>query len=171
MKKYFENLAKALLGLSYSELDAPEQKVIDSIVEHTTVAENVNETFSETLTVGQKIADAVAAFGGSWKFIGLFFAFIFIWIVMNSIWLVSGRAFDPYPFILLNLGLSSLAAFQAPIIMMSQNRQAAKEQVKQDASYEINLKLELQIMRLHEKIDQLSEGGTAAASGALLPLE
>ena len=160
MKKYFENLAKALLGLSYSELDAPEQKVIDSIAEHTTVAENVNETFSESLAFGQRTADAVAAFGGSWKFIGLFFAFIFIWIVMNSIWLVSGKVFDPYPFILLNLGLSSLAAFQAPIIMMSQNRQAAKERVKQDASYEINLKLELQIMRLHEKIDQLRGGNT-----------
>ena len=161
MKKYFENLAKALLGLSYSELDAPEQKVIDSIAEHTTVAENVNETFSESLTFGQRTADAVAVFGGSWKFIGLFFAFIFIWIVINSIWLVSGKVFDPYPFILLNLGLSSLAAFQAPIIMMSQNRQAAKERVKQDASYEINLKLELQMLRLHEKIDQL----TAVESG------
>jgi uncharacterized membrane protein len=158
MKKYFENLAKALLGLSYSELDAPEQKVIDSIAEHTIVAENVNETFSESLTFGQRTADAVAAFGGSWKFIGLFFAFIISWIVMNSIWLVSSKVFDPYPFILLNLGLSSLAAFQAPIIMMSQNRQAAKERVKQDASYEINLKLELQIMRLHGKIDQLTVG-------------
>ena len=156
MKKYFENLAKALLGQTYSELDAPEQKVIDSIADHTTVAENVNEIFSESLSFGQRTADAVAAFGGSWKFIGLFFAFIFIWIVMNSIWLVSGKVFDPYPFILLNLGLSSLAAFQAPIIMMSQNRQAAKERVKQDASYEINLKLELQMMRLHEKIDQMT---------------
>ena len=156
MKKYFENLAKALLGQTYSELDAPEQKVIDSIADHTTVAENVNEIFSESLSFGQRTADAVAAFGGSWKFIGLFFAFIFIWIVINSIWLVSGKVFDPYPFILLNLGLSSLAAFQAPIIMMSQNRQAAKERVKQDASYEINLKLELQMLRLHEKIDQLT---------------
>ena len=156
MKKYFENLAKALLGQTYSELDAPEQKVIDSIADHTTVAENVNEIFSESLSFGQRTADAVAAFGGSWEFIGLFFAFIFIWIVMNSIWLVSGKVFDPYPFILLNLGLSSLAAFQAPIIMMSQNRQAAKERVKQDASYEINLKLELQMMRLHEKIDQMT---------------
>ena len=156
MKKYFEQLARALLGQPYNKLDGAERKVIDSIAQHTTVAENVNESFGESLTFGQRVADTVAAFGGSWKFIGLFFAFIFVWILMNSIWLVSVKAFDPYPFILLNLGLSSLAAFQAPIIMMSQNRQAAKERVKQDASFEINLKLELQVMRLHEKIDELS---------------
>jgi uncharacterized membrane protein len=155
MKKYFENLAKALLGQTYSELDAPEQKVIESIAEHTTVAENVNESFTGSLSFGQRVADGVAAFGGSWKFIGLFVAFIFVWIAVNSIWLILGQPFDPYPFILLNLGLSTLAAFQAPIIMMSQNRQAAKDRVKQDAAYEINLKLELQIMRLHDKINSL----------------
>ena len=157
MKKYFENLAKALLGQPYSELAPPEQKVIDSIVEHTTVAENVNTSFTESLTFGQKLADAVAAFGGSWKFIGIFVASIFVWIAMNSVWLVTEEVFDPYPFILLNLGLSTLAAFQAPIIMMSQNRQAAKDRIKQDAAYEINLKLELQIMRLHDKINGLRE--------------
>ena len=157
MKRYFENLANALLGQTYGELDKPEQKVIESIAEHTPVTENVNESFTESLSFGQKLADAVAEFGGSWKFIGLFFAFIFIWIVINSAWLITGKAFDPYPFILLNLGLSSLAAFQAPIIMMSQNRQAAKDRIKQDASYEINLKLELQIMRLHGKLDALTD--------------
>ena len=158
MKKYFENLAKALLNVSYKELEAADKRVIESIAEHTTVAENVNESFTDTLTFGQKVADSVAAFGGSWKFIGLFFAFIFVWISLNTIWLVSGSSFDPYPFILLNLGLSSLAAFQAPIIMMSQNRQAAKDRIRQDAAYEINLKLELQIMRLHSKLDALSPG-------------
>ena len=156
MKKYFENLAKALLGVSYGELDAADRRVIESIAEHTTVAENVNDSFVDTLSFGEKVADAVAAFGGSWKFIGLFFAFIFVWISLNSIWLISGSAFDPYPFILLNLGLSSLAAFQAPIIMMSQNRQAAKDRIRQDAAYEINLKLELQVMRLHSKLDAMS---------------
>ena len=156
MKKYFENLAKALLGEEYGELDTSERKVIDSIAKHSTVAENVNDSFVETLTFGQRVADSVAAFGGSWAFIGLFFAFIFVWIAINSVWLVSGITFDPFPFILLNLGLSSLAAFQAPIIMMSQNRHAAKDRVKQDAAYEINLKLELQILRLHSKIDALS---------------
>ena len=161
MKRYFENLAKALLGQTFGELDAPEQKVIESIAEHTTVAENVNESFSESLSFGEKIADSVAAFGGSWKFIALFFSFIFIWILLNSVLLLGPDPFDPYPFILLNLGLSTLAAFQAPIIMMSQNRQAAKDRIKQDAAYEINLKLELEIMRLHSKLDALGNETTA----------
>ncbi|WP_296059432.1 DUF1003 domain-containing protein [uncultured Amphritea sp.] len=155
MKRYFENLAKALLGQSYSSLAEKEQKVINSIAEHTTVSENVNNAFSDSLTTGQKIADVVARFGGSWWFISLFFLFIIAWIGVNS-YLLIDTPFDPYPYILLNLGLSSLAAFQAPIIMMSQNRQAAKDRIKQDATYEINLKLELQIMRLHTKLDQLS---------------
>lgn len=159
MKKYFENLAKALLGQSYSDLDSTEQKVIDSIAEQTTISENVNETFSDTLTFGQRVADSVAAFGGSWSFIGLFFAFIAIWIFTNTFWLISDEPYDPYPFILLNLGLSSLAAFQAPIIMMSQNRQSAKDRVKQEAAFEINLKLELEILRLHEKIDRIHGSG------------
>lgn len=155
MKKYFENLAKVLLGQSYKNLASTEQKVIDSIAEQSTVTENVNTTFSDTLTLGQRVADKVAAFVGSWSFIGLFFAFIFVWVVINTVFLISETVFDPYPFILLNPGLSSLAAFQAPIIMMSQNRQAAKERVKQDASYEINLKLELEVMRMHNKIDEI----------------
>lgn len=159
MIKYFENLAKALLGMPYKELDASEQRVIESIAEHTPVTENVNESFEGTLTFGQRIADKVASFGGSWSFIGLFFLVIFIWIGINSSVLLAGDAFDPYPYILLNLGLSTLAAFQAPIIMMSQNRQAAKDRIKQDAAYEINLKLELEIMRLHDKLNQLTHEG------------
>ncbi|KAA1192568.1 DUF1003 domain-containing protein [Pseudohalioglobus sediminis] len=162
MKKYFENLARALLGQPYGDLQPAEQKVIDSIAEHTTVAENVNTTFSDSLSVGQRLADMVARFGGSWKFIGLFFAFIVIWILINTHWLITGTAFDPYPYILLNLGLSTLAAFQAPIIMMSQNRQAAKDRIKQDAAFEINLKLELQMMRVHEKLDALREGDSSS---------
>ncbi len=163
MKRYFENLAKALLGQSYHSLAEKQQKVINSIAEHTTVSENVNTAYSDSLTTGQRIADAVARFGGSWWFISLFFLFIVIWIVTNT-YLLIDKPFDPYPYILLNLGLSSLAAFQAPIIMMSQNRQAAKDRIKQDATYEINLKLELQIMRLHTKLDELSAsvGKTAA---------
>nr|WP_320135642.1 DUF1003 domain-containing protein [uncultured Amphritea sp.] len=156
MKRYFENLAKALLGQNYSALAENEQRVINSIAEHTTVSENVNDAYSDSLTTGQKIADVVARFGGSWWFISLFFMFIIAWIVTNS-YLLIDQPFDPYPYILLNLGLSSLAAFQAPIIMMSQNRQAAKDRIKQDATFEINLKLELQVMRLHSKLDQLSE--------------
>ncbi len=161
MKRYFENLAKALLGQTFGELDAPEQKVIESIAEHTTVAENVNESFSESLSFGERVADSVAAFGGSWTFIGLFFGVIIVWILLNSVLLPGPAPFDPYPFILLNLGLSTLAAFQAPIIMMSQNRQAAKDRIKQEASYEINLKLELEIMRLHDKFDALGKENAA----------
>jgi uncharacterized membrane protein len=89
----------------------------------------------------------------------LFFAFIAGWILINTFWLISDSIFDPYPFILLNLGLSSLAAFQAPIIMMSQNRQASKDRLEQKATFEINLKLELELMRLHEKIDKLVDSG------------
>lgn len=161
MKRYFENLAKALLGQKFAELDETEQRVIGSIAEQTTLSANVNDTFGESLTFGQRVADRVASFGGSWSFIGIFFGFIIVWILINTIWLVSEPAFDPYPFILLNLGLSTLAAFQAPIIMMSQNRQAAKDRIKQDAAYEINLKMELEIIRLHEKLsamhDEISE--------------
>lgn len=155
MKRYFENLARALLGQPFGDLSAGEQKVIESIAEQTPVSENVNKTFSESLTFGQVVADKIATFGGSWSFIGLFFAFIISWISVNTVWLVGEVVFDPYPFILLNLGLSSLAAFQAPIIMMSQNRQAAKDRVEQKATFEINLKLELELMRLHEKFDEL----------------
>lgn len=156
MKKYLENLASALLGQTYSLLDENEQRVIDSIADSTPLSANVNASFRETLTTGQRVADKVAKFGGSWSFIGLFFFLIIVWIIINTLWLV-GEAFDPYPFILLNLGLSTLAAFQAPIIMMSQNRQAAKDRIKQDAAYEINLKLELEMLRLHEKIDKLND--------------
>jgi uncharacterized membrane protein len=155
MRKYFENLAKALLGQPFGDLSSGEQRVIESIAEHTAVTENVNEKFHESLTFGQLVADKIASFGGSWAFISIFFAFIIGWIVLNTVWLIGEAAFDPYPFILLNLGLSSLAAFQAPIIMMSQNRQAAKDRLEQKATFQINLKLELQLMRLHEKFDEL----------------
>lgn len=155
MKKYFENLANALLGQSYARLNSTEQRVIDSIADNTSVTEDVNEAFSDSLTLGQKLADSISSFGGSWTFIGIFTAIIIGWIALNTYWLKSESIFDPYPFILLNLGLSSLAAFQAPIIMMSQNRQASKDRLEQKNTYEINLKLELELMRVHEKIDTL----------------
>ncbi|MRI32606.1 hypothetical protein EOPP23_06345 [Endozoicomonas sp. OPT23] len=155
MKKYFENLARALLNRGYNSLDSQEQKIISSIAEQRPLTENTNDAFSESLTFGEKVADSVARFGGSWLFIGLFFSFIFLWILLNTVFLVTDAIFDPYPFILLNLGLSTLAAFQAPIIMMSQNRQAAKDRIKQDATYEVNLKLELELIRLHKKLDEL----------------
>lgn len=158
MKKYFENLAKALLAQPYGELSEEEKNVIDSIAGKTPVTSDVNETFSDNLTFGERVADQIAKFGGSWKFIGIFFAVIVCWIIINTLWLVGDEQFDPYPFILLNLGLSTLAAFQAPIIMMSQNRQAAKDRIEQKAAFETNLKIELELMRLHQKFDQHISG-------------
>jgi uncharacterized membrane protein len=155
MKRYFENLANALLGKSYSSLNSTEQRVIDSIAANTSVTKDINMSFHGSLTLGQKLADKIASFGGSWTFIGLFFSFITVWILINTVPWVNDTAFDPYPFILLNLGLSSLAAFQAPIIMMSQSRQVSKDRLKQKNAYQINLKLELELMRVHEKIDTL----------------
>lgn len=157
MKKYFEKLALAMLGQSYADLNSGEKKVIASIAEQTSVAENTNESFRDGQTFGQRVADKIAEFGGSWTFIGIFLAFIAGWIVINVYWLTGENTFDPFPFILLNLGLSSLAAFQAPIIMMSQNRQASKDRLEQKATFEVNLKLELELMRLHEKVDALVE--------------
>ncbi len=155
MKRYFENLAKALLNQKFSELEATEQKVIESIAANSSISENVNNTFAESTTFGQRIADRVASFGGSWTFIGIFIFLIAAWIVINTAAFFSNAPFDPYPYILLNLGLSTLAAFQAPIIMMSQNRQAAKDRLKMDAAYEVNLKQELEIMQINKKLDEL----------------
>lgn len=157
MKKLFENLSNVLFGQAYSDLADNEQAVIESIAGQTPLVGNVNEQYSDRLKFGEKVADAVARFGGSWKFILLFFAFIATWISINTFWLITDTAFDTFPFILLNLGLSTLAAFQAPIIMMSQNRQAKKDKIEQDMRYQTSLKIELEIIRLHEKIDQLTK--------------
>jgi uncharacterized membrane protein/uncharacterized membrane protein YeaQ/YmgE (transglycosylase-associated protein family) len=110
---------------------------------------NTNQAFVEQLTFGERLADRVATFGGSWTFIGLFLTFMLAWMAVND----SGSAFDPYPFILLNLLLSCLAALQAPIIMMSQNRQAQKDRLDAHNDYQVNIRAELQIAALHEKID------------------
>jgi uncharacterized membrane protein len=121
----------------------------------TQVARNVNVEEAERLTLGQRIADRVAAFGGSWPFIIVFGAVLVIWMMVNNH--LEGRAFDPYPFILLNLVLSTLAALQAPVIMMSQNRQAFKDRLQAEMDYRVNLKAELEVTQLHHKIDELYE--------------
>ncbi len=121
----------------------------------THVTRNLNEEEEERLTFGQRIADKVAAFGGSWTFIIVFTVILLVWMAINVY--LAARAFDPYPFILLNLVLSSLAAFQAPVIMMSQNRQAQKDRLKGDLDYEVNLKAELEVAQLHNKVDRLYE--------------
>jgi CRP/FNR family transcriptional regulator, cyclic AMP receptor protein len=114
--------------------------------------QNPNELIAMQLTLGERIADRVAAFGGSWRFILLFLAFMAAWIVFN---IATRRMFDPFPFILLNLILSMLAALQAPVIMMSQNRQDAKDRIRSEADYQVNVKAEVEIAELHEKLDRL----------------
>ncbi|MGE5125920.1 MAG: DUF1003 domain-containing protein, partial [Betaproteobacteria bacterium] len=122
------------------------------------VARNPNEVLEEKTTYGEHVADAVARFGGSWAFIFAFASFLLVWVGVNTV-LLFGRPqpFDPYPFILLNLFLSMLAAIQAPVIMMSQNRQDAKDRVRSELDYQVNLKAELEIMELHEKFDRLEQ--------------
>lgn len=117
------------------------------------ISTDTNATFDERLTLGQRLADRVAAVGGSWAFIIAFGLFLVVWASINLA--LARRAPDPYPFIFLNLLLSMLAAIQAPIIMMSQNRQAAKDRLVAAHDYEVNLKAELEIMALHDKLDQL----------------
>ena len=129
-----------------------EKTVLASLTNNTTLADKIEGEDQQVLTTGQKIADKVASFGGSWTFIISFGIFIFIWITINVFWLVN-KSFDPYPFILLNLILSCLAALQAPVIMMSQNRQEDKDRQRAKKDYMINLKSELEIRTLHEKID------------------
>jgi uncharacterized membrane protein len=148
--RYVHNLLESEKG----ELTSLEQEVLQSLKEHEFLAKNVEEEFEEKWSLGEKLADLIAVFGGSWTFLICFAAFLFLWIGMNAMVLYR-RPFDPYPFILLNLILSCLAAVQAPIIMMSQNRQEAKDRLRSQHDYQVNLKAELEIRQLHEKIDHL----------------
>jgi uncharacterized membrane protein len=120
------------------------------------VTRNVNEEVAEKLTFGERIADKVAAFGGSWTFILLFGAIMIAWVLINTSALLRNH-FDPYPYILLNLVLSMVAAMQAPIIMMSQNRQSSKDRMQSDMDYQVNLKAELEVAHLHHKLDRMYE--------------
>lgn len=136
------------------QLTKVEERVLHRFEERAHVSRNTNLQFDETLSFGQRVADSVAAFGGSWLFISIFASLLTSWILVNS---VLSRPFDPYPFILLNLFLSTLAAVQAPIILMSQNRQSAKDRLDATHDYEVNLKAELEVMALHDKVDSLRE--------------
>lgn len=151
---YREKYISDYLSKEVGELSNLEKTVIASLTENTTISNKIDEDDQSPLTTGQRIADKVASFGGSWTFIISFGVFILLWICLNIIWL-SNKAFDPYPFILLNLILSCLAAIQAPVIMMSQNRQEEKDRDREKNDYMINLKSELEIRILHEKIDHL----------------
>ena len=136
------------------ELSTVENAVIESLQEQALLSRNLETEFDTKLTFGERLADKVAAFGGSWRFIITFGVIIAVWIGVNSIMLLM-RPFDPYPFILLNLVLSCLAALQAPIIMMSQNRQESKDRLRSEHDYQVNLKAEIEIRQLHIKLDQL----------------
>lgn len=152
------DLARKLLNANIEELTEREREVLRRISQRKRISRNVNRVIDESSRFGERLADRVAAFGGSWAFIGLFGLVLVVWIGVNTALVDTiGKAFDPYPFIFLNLVLSMLAAIQAPVIMMSQNRQSAKDRTAAANDYEVNLKAELEIMRLHEKLDELRQ--------------
>ncbi|MBL8658476.1 MAG: DUF1003 domain-containing protein [Rhodospirillales bacterium] len=153
-----ELLAKRFFRSTFEKLSEAEKKVIGDVLARRRTARDAARHYEQNLTFGQRVADRVAAFGGSWTFIILFMSILVGWIILNSIILIRlGDTFDPYPYILLNLVLSMLAAFQAPIIMMSQNRQAARDRADQQHDYEVNLKTEMELMQLHDKVDLFME--------------
>jgi uncharacterized membrane protein len=153
MNEYREKYISEFLNKKLGNLTEVEKQVIQSVSKNTMISTEVEEDEKE-ITFGQKLADKVAEFGGSWGFIIFFMSFLVVWILLNVFWL-SNHGFDPYPFILLNLILSCIAAIQAPVIMMSQNRQEEKDRERSKKDYKINLKSELEIRELHEKIDHL----------------
>lgn len=150
--------AEKLMATSYEAMDERTKNVARHITERKHISKNTSTEQDDSKTFGQRAADAVAKFGGSWTFIILFGVVLVCWVVLNSYILANqNKAFDPYPYILLNLFLSMLASIQAPIILMSQNRQGEKDRLNAEHDYEVNLKAELEIMLLHEKVDLLRE--------------
>lgn len=146
-------LAK-LMHQERGELLALDKDVMNAVKNNAVLTENIQDEIDTQISLGDRLADKIASFGGSWAFIITFFSFIVMWMAVN-IFLLSTKAFDPYPFILLNLILSCLAAIQAPIIMMSQNRQEQKDRIRGEHDYKVNLKAELEIKLLSEKMDHL----------------
>lgn len=140
------------------EAGESEQLVVDRLTKRLHISRNLNRDYEETLSFGDRLADRIAIFGGSWIFILIFLSLLLAWVVLNSLVLVwFNGGFDPYPYIFLNLILSMLAALQAPVIMMSQNRHSAKDRAAAEHDYEVNLKAELEILALHQKVDTLRE--------------
>lgn len=154
LNKYRRQFFANLISQEKGEMEKLDQDVVEAIRDNSILSENIKENSSKPLTTGDRIADKVASFGGSWTFIISFFIFLMAWMFLNF-WMLHNKGFDPYPFILLNLILSCLAAIQAPIIMMSQNRQEDKDRDRAEHDYKINLKAELEIKLLSEKIDHL----------------
>jgi uncharacterized membrane protein len=153
LDRYRSLYVTELLRAESGDLSEIENQVAQSLATHETLAENVEEEFSADRSLGERLSDALASFGGSWSFLIVFAAFLAVWMLYNSY--RAGASFDPYPYILLNLILSTIAAIQAPIIMMSQKRQETKDRLRSLNDYRVNLKAELEIRHLHEKIDHL----------------
>jgi uncharacterized membrane protein len=151
---YRSRYVEEMLARERGELSELEHQVLESLAREETVSRNVENAYDDKRSFGERAADLVADFGGSWNFIGLFALVLVVWMAFN-IWAATRAVFDPFPFILLNLVLSCLAAVQAPIIMMSQKRQEAKDRLRSENDYRVNLKAELEIRHLHEKVDHI----------------
>lgn len=154
LARYRSLYVAELLQAEHGELSELDREVAESLARHDTLAENPEEEYDDHRTLGERLADGLASFGGSWAFLTSFGFFLGLWMIVNMIE-GEARAFDPYPFILLNLVLSCLAAIQAPVIMMSQKRQESKDRLRSENDYRVNLKAELEIRHLHEKMDYL----------------
>jgi uncharacterized membrane protein len=154
LNRFRGQYVKDVLETEKGEITALEEQVMRSLKEQELLSKNINVEFDRKLSFGERLSDKIADFGGSWRFLSIFAGVLVLWIAVNSFLLLT-RPFDPYPFILLNLALSCLAAVQAPIIMMSQNRMEAKDRLRSEHDYGINLKAELEIRHLHEKMDHL----------------
>ena len=154
LTKYRIKYVHSLLKSEKGEVTDLEYEVINSMQQQELITKNVETKLDQNWTFGERLADKIASFGGSWSFLICFAIFLAIWIIVNTVVMISHPA-DPYPFILLNLILSCIAAIQAPVIMMSQNRQEAKDRLRSQNDYQINLKAELEIQHLHEKLDHL----------------
>ena len=154
MNKTVADLAHRWLTKKPEHLTEAQSEVLESAIQRRTITRDTNDVHSSAMSAGDHLADSIARIGGSWSFIISFLVFLLFWTVSNA-FLLSARAFDPYPFIFLNLVLSMIAALQAPIIMMSQNRQAERDRIDASHDYAVNLKAEIEIMALHEKLDEV----------------
>ncbi len=163
MDENIRTLAHELLESGVTTLSDRDRRVIARIAKEHHITRNVNASVDEGMTFGQRVADQVARWGGSWTFIIWFFVFLGCWSLLNSVLLATSAQFDPYPYIFLNLLLSMLASIQAPLILMSQNRQAARDRIQATLDYEVNLKAEIEILELHEKVDRLLASAPAKA--------
>lgn len=154
LARYRHRYVESLLSKEKGEIDELQREVLRSLREQEFVSRNPEAEFQAELTAGEHLADRIASFGGSWTFISIFVGVLMLWIASNSLLLVT-QAFDPYPYILLNLLLSCVAALQAPVIMMSQRRQEARDRIRAVRDYQVNLKAELEVQYLHQKLDHL----------------